>query len=95
LIKRPDSFIEFGKEAHMPTLDDIALMAHLMRRAGFGVNRDELEFCVAKGYEAKEVWRIPPALNGHVRRPVPGFTVLTGADHTGLGTSFQNLRPNS
>ena len=32
--------------------DDIALMAHLMRRAGFGAGRDELEQRVAKGYEA-------------------------------------------
>ena len=32
---------------------DIALMAHLMRRAGFGATRDELEAYVAKGYEAK------------------------------------------
>ena len=31
---------------------DIALMGHLMRRAGFGANRDELEECVDKGYEA-------------------------------------------
>ena len=31
---------------------DIALMAHLMRRAGFGANREELEARVAKGYEA-------------------------------------------
>ena len=30
---------------------DIALMAHLMRRAGFGATRDELEERVAKGYE--------------------------------------------
>jgi uncharacterized protein (DUF1800 family) len=32
--------------------DDIALMAHLMRRAGFGASRDELEARVARGYEA-------------------------------------------
>ncbi len=32
--------------------NDIALMAHLMRRAGFGAPRDELEARVAKGYEA-------------------------------------------
>ncbi len=32
--------------------DDIALMAHLMRRAGFGASRDELEARVWKGYEA-------------------------------------------
>ena len=31
---------------------DIELMAHLMRRAGFGATRDELEANVAKGYEA-------------------------------------------
>ena len=31
---------------------DIALMAHLMRRAGFGSTREELEAYVAKGYEA-------------------------------------------
>ena len=31
---------------------DVALMAHLMRRAGFGSSRDELEERVAKGYEA-------------------------------------------
>jgi Protein of unknown function (DUF1800) len=32
--------------------EDIALMAHLMRRAGFGASRDELEARTAKGYEA-------------------------------------------
>ncbi len=31
---------------------DISLMAHLMRRAGFGATRDELEAALAKGYEA-------------------------------------------
>ena len=30
--------------------DDIGLMAHLMRRAGFGAGRDELEARVAKGF---------------------------------------------
>ena len=32
--------------------DDLALMAHLMRRAGFGATREELEHYVAKGYDA-------------------------------------------
>ena len=32
--------------------EDIALMAHLMRRAGFGADREELEARAAKGYEA-------------------------------------------
>ena len=31
--------------------EDISLMAHLMRRAGFGATRDELEELVAQGYE--------------------------------------------
>ena len=31
---------------------EIALMAHLLRRAGFGATRDELEACVARGYDA-------------------------------------------
>jgi len=31
---------------------DIALMAHLLRRAGFGATREELEDYVAQGYEA-------------------------------------------
>ena len=32
--------------------NNIALMAHLMRRAGFGAPYEELEERVAKGYEA-------------------------------------------
>ena len=32
--------------------EDLALLAHLMRRAGFGVTRDELERHAAMGYEA-------------------------------------------
>ena len=36
----------------MPHQEDIQLMAHLMRRAGFGDTREELEERVSKGYEA-------------------------------------------
>ena len=32
--------------------NNIELMAHLMRRAGFGASRDELERCADQGYEA-------------------------------------------
>ena len=32
--------------------DDIELISHLMRRAGFGVTRDQLETYAASGYEA-------------------------------------------
>ena len=35
----------------MTTATDISLMAHLMRRAGFGATRDELEQLIARGYE--------------------------------------------
>ncbi len=31
---------------------ELALMAHLIRRAGFGATREELETCAAQGYEA-------------------------------------------
>ncbi len=36
----------------MANKEDLALMAHLMRRAGFGANREELERLTEKGYEA-------------------------------------------
>ena len=32
--------------------EDLALMAHLMRRAGFGAGREELEARVSRGYDA-------------------------------------------
>jgi hypothetical protein len=43
--------------------DDIALMAHLMRRAGFGASRDELETRVAKGYDATVEELLTPTLS--------------------------------
>ncbi len=36
----------------MPSQDDIALMGHLMRRAGFGAPQEELQTRAAKGYDA-------------------------------------------
>jgi uncharacterized protein (DUF1800 family) len=38
--------------AAVRTLNDVVLMGHLFRRAGFGASRDELELALAKGYEA-------------------------------------------
>ena len=46
---------------------DIALMAHLMRRAGFTATRDELEEFVAKGYEAT----VEELLHPGDPRPIP------------------------
>src|ERR671914_866286 len=37
---------------NMSAAHDIELIAHLLRRAGFGANRDELERRVAQGYAA-------------------------------------------
>ena len=57
---------------------DIELMAHLMRRAGFGATRDELEARAAKGYEATvEELLNPEMVEGSDRldflRYQPGF----------------------
>ena len=63
----------------MPKQDDLKLMAHLMRRAGFGVTRDELEARVAKGYEATveelvdpEAAGVPPTESYILYRYYPG-----------------------
>ena len=52
--------------------DDIALMAHLMRRAGFGADRDELEARVAKGYDAT----VEELLHPETQPPVDPYTLL-------------------
>jgi len=52
--------------------DDIALMAHLMRRAGFGAGRDELEARVAKGYEAT----VEELIHPETQPPVDVYTLL-------------------
>jgi uncharacterized protein (DUF1800 family) len=52
--------------------DDIALMAHLMRRAGFGASRDELETRAAKGYDAT----VAELLNPDSQPPVDPYVLL-------------------
>ena len=54
----------------MPSVDDFALMAHLMRRAGFGANRDELEAYVTKGYEATVERLLHPVDDAYLERDV-------------------------
>ena len=56
----------------MAQQDDIALMAHLMRRAGFGASRDELEARVAKGYDAT----VEELLHPETQPPVDPYTLL-------------------
>src|SRR6202051_1361433 len=52
--------------------EDIALMAHLMRRAGFGAGRDEIEARVAKGYAATGEELLHP----ETQPPVDAYTLL-------------------
>ena len=63
----------------------IATMAHLMRRAGFGATRDELEAYVAKGYEAivEELLhpdRQPDLEYDLIERYLPEYSELAGLE---------------
>ncbi|MDP6548532.1 MAG: DUF1800 domain-containing protein [Dehalococcoidia bacterium] len=49
---------------------DNALMAHLLRRAGFGATRDELEAHVARGYEATVEELLHPGDDSHLEKDV-------------------------
>ena len=67
----------------MPQQNDIALMAHLMRRAGFSAPREELETRVAKGYEAtvEELLhpeQLPPIDEDVLYRYFPGYEGALG-----------------
>ena len=55
--------------------DDIGLMAHLMRRAGFGAGRDELEARVSKGYEAT----VEELLHPETQPPVDAYSLMRSA----------------
>ncbi|PKB79775.1 MAG: hypothetical protein BZY88_11575 [SAR202 cluster bacterium Io17-Chloro-G9] len=62
----------------MADQDQLALMAHLMRRAGFGAPREELESRVAAGYEATveeliNPERQPPIDEDIMYRYMPGY----------------------
>jgi hypothetical protein len=56
----------------MANREDIALMAHLMRRAGFGATRDEVEARVAQGYEAT----VEELLDPERAPPIDPYTLL-------------------
>ena len=45
---------------------DVSLMAHLMRRAGFGATRNELEGYLEDGYEATVANLLDPGESGHM-----------------------------
>jgi hypothetical protein len=64
---------------------DIALMAHLMRRAGFGATREELEARVAKGYEAT----VEELLHPEEQEPIDKYVLLRYQPWTRMpGTLF-------
>src|SRR6476659_531995 len=56
----------------MASKDDIGLMAHLMRRAGFGAGREELEARAAKGYDAT----VEELINPDSQPPVDPYVLL-------------------
>ena len=67
----------------MPLGEDLGLMAHLLRRAGFGANRDQLETYAAKGYEATVEELLhpedqPPFEDDLAYRYIPYFRMGTG-----------------
>src|SRR5271170_6287871 len=61
-----------GGGPEMAYQEDIALMAHLMRRAGFSAGRDELETRAAKGYEAT----VEDLLHPETQPPVDAYTLM-------------------
>ena len=76
---------------------NISLMAHLMRRAGFGASRDELEERVAKGYEATveellnpERFNIPEVDRDILTRYFPGLE-LPGAPSNGASQVIYHM----
>jgi uncharacterized protein (DUF1800 family) len=62
------------KEEKQAMADDIALIAHLMRRAGFGATREELEERAAKGYDATVEELINPEEHGC--EPADPYTLI-------------------
>ena len=81
----------------MSQKDDLALMAHLMRRAGFGANRAELERCVAQGYEATVEELIDPPTNREggkmalLLRYHPSFLLPGGVPFSGQANWMYNM----
>ena len=66
----------------MPAKDEIELIAHLMRRAGFGASRDQLEEYAAQGYESTvedllHPDKQPPFDDDFVYRYYPYFRIGT------------------
>ena len=50
--------------------DDLSLIAHLMRRAGFGARYDQLEAYAAQGYDATVDWLLHPEQEPEVEEDI-------------------------
>ena len=64
--------------------NDIALMAHLMRRAGFGSSYEELEQRVAKGYEATVEELLHPEVQSDLQMDIMNRYMHGWRDMNGL-----------
>ncbi|MGH8059431.1 MAG: DUF1800 family protein, partial [Candidatus Entotheonellia bacterium] len=75
--------------------EDIELMAHLMRRAGFGASREEVEARAAKGYEATVEELVNPEAEPVDRheflRYHPGFWKPITSPGMGMAAWFHTL----
>ncbi len=77
--------------------EDLALMAHLLRRTGFGSTREELEHYTAKGYEATVEELIDPPDNleagksALLLRYQPGVLLPGGQPFVGVYTWLFNM----
>jgi uncharacterized protein (DUF1800 family) len=70
----------------MPASADLALMAHLLRRAGFGANRDQLEAYAAKGYEAT----VEELLHPEAQPPFDDDLAYRYVPYYRMGTSIES-----
>ena len=77
--------------------EDLALMAHLSRRAGFGANKEELERWVAQGYEATVEELVDPpedkaaGKSALLLRYEPGVLLPGGQPFVGVWTWLFNM----
>ena len=77
--------------------EELALMAHLMRRAGFGATREELEARVQQGYENTVEELLNPATQQPGRPagvPALPSRILEAGYLAGNGRRHLALRPH-
>ena len=79
--------------------NDIGLMAHLMRRAGFGAARTELEALVVKGYEATVEELVQPENQADLEfdlmeRYLPEYGELAGIESNQQGWIYRMINTN-